>query len=48
MKAASELDRPHRIEPSVNTTMAPRKMSRAPNLSAAHPLAGMNTARLNR
>ena len=37
----SVLDKPHRIEPSVKTTMAERNIVRAPNLSAAQPLAGM-------
>ena len=47
-KAGSEPDRPHRIDPATNTTMAPRKIGRAPNRSAAQPLAGMKTARLRR
>ena len=38
------LEKPHRIEPSVKTTMAERKIVRAPNLSAAQPLAGMKMA----
>ena len=52
MRAATKpdrvLDRPQQIEPRVKTAMAPRKIVRAPNRSAAQPLAGMNTARLSR
>ena len=36
----SVLDRPHRIEPSMKTTMAARNTVRAPKRSAAQPEAG--------
>ncbi len=39
---------PHRIEPSVNSAMAARKMVRPPKRSAAQPLTGTKTARLSR
>jgi len=38
----------HRIEPMVNSAIAPRNTVRDPKRSAALPLAGMNTARLSR
>ena len=43
-RVGSEEDAPHRIEPSVKTTIAEQNTVRAPSLSATHPEAGMNTA----
>ncbi len=44
----SPSDRPHRMDPSVNSAMAARNTVRVPKRSATLPLAGMNTARLSR
>ena len=44
----SDCERPHSTEPNVNNPIAARNTLREPNLSAACPLAGMNTARLSR
>ena len=44
ISVGSETDAPHRIEPSVNTTIAEQNTVRAPSLSATQPEAGMNTA----
>ena len=43
-----ELDRPQKIEPATNVTMARQKMLRAPKRSASQPEAGMKTARARR
>jgi hypothetical protein len=45
---ASPLAWPHRMDPSVNSAMAPQNTVREPNRSATLPLAGMNTARASR
>ena len=47
-KPASELEKPHRIDPAVKTTMAARNTVRVPKRSAIQPLAGMNTASARR
>ena len=47
-KSSSEWAKPHAAEPMVNTTIAARKMVRAPKRSASQPLKGMNTASDNR
>ena len=44
MRVASEDEAPHRIEPSVKTTIALQNTVRAPKRSATQPEAGMNTA----
>ena len=44
MSVESEDEAPHRIEPSVKTTIAVQKTVRAPKRSATQPEAGMNTA----
>ena len=44
----SVVERPQRIEPSVKTTIAAENTFRAPNLSAAQPESGMNTASARR
>ena len=41
-------ERPHRIEPTVNSAIAARNTVRVPNRSATLPLAGMKTARLSK
>ena len=46
--STSPLDRPHRIEPTVNTTIAHWNTVRVPYRSATQPLAGINTVRLSR
>jgi hypothetical protein len=43
-KSVSELETAQPIEPITNTAIAARNTVRAPNRSAAQPLAGMNTA----
>ena len=45
---SSVVERPQSIEPSVNTTIAAENTLRAPNLSAAQPESGMNTASARR
>ena len=44
MRVGSDDEAPHRIEPSVNTTIALQNTVRAPKRSATQPEAGMNTA----
>ncbi len=41
-------ERPHRIEPSMNTPIAARNTVRAPKRSAIQPLKGMKIERLSR
>ena len=47
MRVGSEDEAPHRIEPSVKTTIALQNTVRAPKRSATQPEAGMNTASVN-
>ena len=44
MRVGSDDEAPHKIEPSVNTTIALQNTVRAPKRSATQPEAGMNTA----
>ncbi len=44
IRVESEDEAPHRIEPSVKTTIALQNTVRAPKRSATQPEAGMNTA----
>jgi hypothetical protein len=41
------VESPHSSEPSVKMPIADENTRRVPKRSAAHPLAGMNTARLS-